>query len=352
VRRWLSISLLVVCLPLVATAQRSQATALDDVEAAFARIPIEGERFTADTHGLIPRPSYRTSVRNWFGLLNHFQGIQRLPGTPYIVMSGANPRGSKAELFVVRLDEDGGDLVTTITVDTVMTHAGGLSVEENILAVPVHGGTPRNAKVVFYDMTDPEHPLKLPVEIDRPGRKASAAAFSRLANGYFLVAVMSSFDGLPRRIDFYLSRGPALADGFVPQPVTWPVGEVQARPDQERTFSHFQTINFVRQTDGRLYLVGFHNRTATLAALPGRDYADLYEVIFPRGAIDGPSPILAKPSIVKASNHRMRCEDGYCNMDAAAGLYLDPQTGGLSVYAAPGWLKGDTVKLTLYKGGS
>ena len=164
------------------------------------------------------------------------------------------------------------------------------------------------------------------------------------------MAVLASFDGLPRRIDFYLSRGPSFEDGFVPQQVTWPVGEVRARPGQDRTFSHFQTINFVRQTDGRLYLVGFHNRTATLAALPGRDYADLYEVIFPRGTIDAPSPTLAKPSIVKASNRQLRCADGYCNMDAAAGLYLNPETRSLSVYAAPGWLKGDAVKLTLYRG--
>ena len=99
-RRWFSVSLFVVCLQLATTAQQQRATAaLDDVEAAFARIPVEGEHFTADTHGLIPRPSYRTSVRNLFGLLNHFQGIQRLPGTAYVVLSGANPRGSKAELF-------------------------------------------------------------------------------------------------------------------------------------------------------------------------------------------------------------------------------------------------------------
>ena len=91
----------------------------------------------------------------------------------------------------------------------------------------------------------------------------------------------SAFDGLPRRIDFYLSRTQTLVDGFAPEPVTWRVSEVQARPGQERTFSFFQAINFVNQADGGLFLVGFHNSFFSAAMLPGRDYADLYEVVFP-----------------------------------------------------------------------
>jgi hypothetical protein len=254
---------------------------------------------------------------------------------------------------VIRQNDDGtGDVVTHVDVDPVMWHTGGLSMLGPILAVPIHGGSPRQAKIVFYDLGNPEEPRKLPVEIDRPSRKASAVALTRLATGRYLAAVVAAFDGRPLRVDFYLSRTQALEDGFAPEPATWLVSEVQARPGQERTFDHFQAINIVRQADGRLFLVGFHNTFASASALPGRDYADLYEVVFPEESIHAEHPRLEKPVIVKIANRMMRCTGGYCNMDAAAGLYIDPHTLTLSVYAAAGWLDEGTMKLTVYRGES
>ena len=326
---------------------------VQDVEAAFARISVQGRHLTVSTNGRIPEPGYRVSFGNRFGLWNHFQGVQRLPGSEYLVVSGSNPRSSLSQLFVLRQDDDGtGEVVARIDVDPVMWHVGGLSVLESILAVPIHGGSPRQAKVVFYDLGNPEQPRKLPFEINRSSRKASATALTRLRNGHYLAAVVAQFDGLPLRIDFYLSRTQALEDGFAPEPAPWRVTEVQARPGQERTFDHFQAINFVSQADGRLFMVGFHNTFASASALPGRDYADLYEIVFPDAFLDAEHPRLEKPVIVKIANRMMRCTSGYCNMDAAAGLYIDPDTRTLSVYAGAGWLDEGTMKLTVYSGES
>jgi hypothetical protein len=324
---------------------------LDDVEAAFARISVQGRHLTARANGRIPEPSYRVSFKNRFGLWNHFQGVQRLAGTDYLVVSGSNPRASLGQLFLIRQDDSGsGEVVASIDVDSVMWHVGGLSMLGSILAVPIHGGSPRQAKIVFYDLGNPEEPRKLPVEIDRPSRKASATALTRLRNGHYLAAVVAQFDGRPLRVDFYLSRTQALEDGFDPEPATWLVSEVQARPGQERTFDHFQAINFVSQSDGRLFLVGFHNTFVSASTLPGRDYADLYEVVFPDASVLAEPPRLEKPAIVKVANRMMKCTSGYCNMDAAAGLYVDRDTQTLSVYAAAGWLDAGTMKLTVYPG--
>jgi hypothetical protein len=322
---------------------------VEDVEAAFARIEVRGRHLSARTNGLIPEPRYRVSLRNLFGLWNHFQGVQRPAGSNYLVVSGSNPRSSMGQLFVIRQDDTGnGDLVASIDVDPVMWHAGGLSMLGRILAVPIHGGSPLQARVVFYDLAIPEQPRRLPVEIRRPLRKASATALTRLASGHYLAAVLSAFDGLPRRIDFYLSLTRALEDGFTADPVTWRVSEVRARPGQERTFSHFQTINFVNQADGRLFLVGFHNSFFGASTLPGRDYADLYEVVFPDASVHREPPRLEKPAIFKAANQMLRCTEGYCNLDAAAGLYVDPDMKTFSIYAMAGWLNGDRLKLTVY----
>jgi hypothetical protein len=353
----LLVSLALCALPYRAAAQHATdgvgAPIVDDVEAAFASISVQGRHLTASANGRIPEPAYRVSFKNRFGLWNHFQGVQRLAGTDYLVVSGSNPRSSQGQFFVIRQDLSGtGEVVASIDVDPVMWHAGGLSMLGPILAVPIHGGSPRHAKVVFYDLGTPEHPQKLPVEIDRPSRKASAIALTRLKTGHYLAAVLAAFDGRPLRVDFYLSRTQALEDAFAPEPATWLVSEVQARPGQQRTFDHFQAINFVSQADGRLFLVGFHNTFSSASTLPGRDYADLYELVFPEASVEAEPPRLEKPVIIKVANRMMRCTGGYCNMDAAAGLYVDPDTHAFSVYAAAGWLNAGTMKLTVYSGES
>jgi hypothetical protein len=324
---------------------------LEDVEAAFAQIQVHGEHLKARTNGLIPKPRYRVSLRNWFGLLNHFQGIQRVPFTDYVMISGSNPRGGTADLFVARMTPgEDGQIVRRIEVDASMWHAGGLSVMNTILAVPLHQPSPRQGKIVFFDVTDATNPRKLAVEIARPGRKAGAVAVTDLSNGRVLVAVLSAFDGLPRRIDFYLSHTSALTDGFMPEPTTWRVSDVQARPGLDRTFSYFQSINFIRQSDGRLFLAGFHNKALSASILPGRDYADLYEVVFPSESMNGSPVKLAMPDVIKIGSRRLNCKGGFCNLDAAAGLFVEPDSRSMSVYAMPGWLDGDTVKATVYRG--
>jgi hypothetical protein len=347
-----------VCAALFATAWTTHAQSpaprlLADVEAAFARIEIHGEHLKARTNGLIPKPRYRVSLRNWFGLLNHFQGIQRVPFSDYLIISGSNPRSGTADLFVARMPPgEDGEIVRHLEIDAAMWHAGGLSVVNNILAVPLHQLSPRQGKIVFFDVSDPVNLRKLPVEIARPGRKAGAVAITDLADGRVLVAVLSAFDGLPRRLDFYLSRTSALTDGFTPEPAAWRVSEVQARPGQDRTFAYFQSINFIRQSDGRLFLAGFHNNVLSPTILPGRDYADLYEVVFPSGSLSTGGSLMkeAAPDVIKIGSRRLNCKDGFCNMDAAAGLFVDPDASSMSVYAMPGWLDGDTVKATVYRG--
>jgi hypothetical protein len=322
---------------------------VEDVEEAFSRIEVRGEGLAASVEGLIPEPWYQASLRNWFGFRNHFQGIQRIQDTDYLVMSGSNIHAPMGSLFIIRMNEDAASVVARIPIDPVMWHTGGLGMDGQILAVPIHGGSPLGSKVVFYDMANPVEPARLPVEIDRPGEKAYAVAFTRLPNDYYLAAVFADRDGLPRRLDFYLSRSTHLSDGFDPEAVRWFASEVEARNGQDSNFADFQSVNFIRQADGRLYLVGFLNTMPSMPFIPGKDYADLYEVVVPDEMARSESPRLARPALVKTANSRMYCKDGYCNMDAAAGIYVDPATRSLEVYAAPAWINGDRLKFTVYR---
>jgi len=325
------------------------APVVDDIVEAFSRLDARGEPMTAAVNGLIPAPWYQASFRNWFGFRNHFQGIQRVPGSDFLVMSGSNIHEPMGRLLVIRMEGESAYAVASVPVDAVLWHAGGLGMFGSVLAVPTFGDSPLRSKVVFYDMIRPEEPRRLPIEIERPGEKAYAAALTRMPNGRYLTAVLADRDGIPRRIDFYLSRSSDLTDGFNPEAVRWFTSEVVARDGQDRNFGDFQSVNFVRQADGRLYLVGFHNTVPSMPFIPGRDYADLYEVVMPDEMAKADVPVLARPSLVKTASTRMYCKDGYCNMDAAAGLYVDPESRAIEVYAATGWIDNDEIKYTVYR---
>ena len=337
---------------------------LGDVEATFLRIPAMGAPLVAWFGDGTQTSSYTTRVGNRFGFKNHFQSIQRLPGTHYLVVSGSDPNGPMSSLFVIRLSSRPNDdtvlgsnlrgegppprtdgVVARVLVDEMMWHAGGLATYGRVLAVPVYSSNPRQGRVLFYDMSDPEEPVRLPVQIERPGRKAYAVAMTRLANRHYLIAVLSDRDELSRRLDLYLSRTGELADGFGSEPVTWFAEFVTARAGQDANFGDFQNISFVQQTDGRIFLVGLHNTAPSMDILPGRDYADLYESDFSDSLTQSSSPTLREPTVTKIANRHLVCQGGHCNLDAAGGLYID-RDGGLAVYAATFWLDDNSLKLT------
>ena len=217
-----------------------------------------------------------------------FKAFNGCPQPGYLVISGSNRHGS--DLFIVRLAKDDppslgcdGEVVARIQLDDVLGHAGGLSMLGSILAVPMHGGSPRVAKVVFYDLAEPESPRRLPVEIARPGRKASATALTRLHNGHYLVAVLAAFDGLPLRVDFYLSRSTVLDDGFLPEPVCGASPVSKRAPVRiERSTTSSPSTSSGRRTDVCISSVST-TASGRRRILPGRDYADLYEVRVPEG---------------------------------------------------------------------
>ena len=178
-------------------------TVLDDVEAAFSRIETRGTHVTACASGLIPKPRTGQALPISFlacGItFKAFNGC-RSPAT----WRSRGPTGTRrisSSSVLLRTKSCGcdGEVVARIELDDVLGHAGGLSMLGSILAVPLYGGSPRSAKVVFYDLAEPEAPRRLPVEIARPGRKATATALTRLPNGHYLVAVLAAWDRLPRR---------------------------------------------------------------------------------------------------------------------------------------------------------
>ncbi|MEA3223938.1 MAG: hypothetical protein U9P49_12350, partial [Thermodesulfobacteriota bacterium] len=345
-----------------------------DVEAEFAGITTQGEKLAVWDNGLIPWPRYTQAVLNGIGIDNHFQGIQRLRKGPYVVISGSNIIDRVGSIFIARLGsrpsfgpfgsnlddsslppiED--KLVKMIELESdsgLLWHAGGMSVVGDILVVPDEEY--REAivsKVYFFDISDPEAPVMYDYYIDRTVEplkdKAGAVAMTKLPDGKFILATWDT-----RLLHFYLSNTSDITDGFdCENVVTWDKNDVQAIGGLEPSFAG-QTINFISQCNGELYLVALDGNNGDLGPyLPWLDienWAELFHVEFPEG------DYTKVPVITKVASRQMFCDEGpiapswripsYCDFVAAAGIYIDPE-GGLSIYSAPHHRNAGMIKLS------
>jgi len=364
---------------------------IKNVEAAFARISRRGDYLGAHPGSKIPQWLYTMNPKhNNDGYQNHFQGIQRLQDKNYVAISGGDWKKSKLSLFIIKMgsrpkkgpwwsnivtapEYPQTDLVVAaISLDDKHWHAGGMDVQGDILAVPIEYSPPHTIKklsgveapdygplqsssIMFFDLKDPEHPKKFPLEIKREETKAGAVALTRLQNGYFLVAAWTDSDKAPEkpaRLEFYLFEEKEFNnEDFQKKPDwTWYRDDEFAVGEQERNFSNFQSINFILQEDGQLYLVGLHNSGEGKPVLPfGKDYADLYVVEIHKNALKAKPVIVDEktPKITKVANLNFECKNRQCNFDAGAGVYI--HEGELFVYSVFHFRGGKGIKKGIIK---
>ncbi len=332
------------------------------VKAAFNRLFRRGDYSAFHDGQEIPWPRYTTDTGNGFGKDNHFQGVQRLGRGAHLVVSGSDPHRPRcSHVFIVCLASraargpwgsnlrlryrppERDKIVRTIGISRKYWHAGGLSVCGDIMALGVEGKKRSDgSRVLFYSMSDPENLRQFAHKIIRERKKAGAVALTRLENGFLLVAVLTR-----KTIDFYLSRTVDFFDGFSPTSVTWRTAALQFGRSGDENFGEYQTINFVTQSDGRLFLVGLHNTSRAAPVVPGRDYVDLFSVSLPR-SVTRATPVLDAPTITKVGKRQFFCHDGQCNMDGAAGLHVT-RSGELVIYSTFHWRMDGVVRFTEFR---
>ena len=341
---------------------RLDAPRVPQVKAAFNRLFRRGDHLAFHDGGKIPWPRYTADTGNGFGKDNHFQGVQRLGRGGHLVVSGGDPHRPRcSHVFVVRAASrvargpwgsnlrfrhrppERDKIVRTIGVSRKYWHAGGVSVCGDIMALGIEGKKSSDgSRVLFYSMGDPDDPRQFAHKIIRKRKKAGAVALTRLENGFFLVAVLTG-----KTIDFYFSRTVDFFDGFSPTLVTWRTAALQVGWGGDENFGKYQTINFVTQSDGRLFLLGLHNTSPAAPVVPGRDYVDLFGVSLPR-SVTRATPSLDTPTITKVGKRQFFCYDGQCNMDGAAGLHVT-QSGELVVYSTFHWRMDGVVRFNEFR---
>lgn len=295
---------------------------------------------------------------------NHWQGLQRLMsgGGNYLAVSRSIPSESTDVAFAIiemgsrnadglrfrsnRLGpsdfedtppplEDG--IAALVPHEPGYTHAGGIQVLGNILAVPFEGseqvpiipgcpcflaGCPCNtigsSKVVFYDLADPLNPVRLQNDVDHTpfSFEAGTASLGRLADGRILL-VIGRADA--NTLDFYVSTTTDARTTAYEWFDTWNEDELLGGDSE---FGNYQNLSILAQCDGTLHLIGTHENSSIGV---GEDFVDLYRLENAAGN---------DVRITKVANKHLFCDyrgDNNCNLDAAGGIYVDPE-GRLFIY--------------------
>ena len=124
------------------------------------------------------------------------------------------------------------------------------------------------AQVMFFDVSDPMNPVKLPSVIDRPGKTAGAVGIVRQANGKWLAMVG---DGDNNNIDLYVEGD----DGSFSLVASWGKQELLKDAGVEGGYKSYQNMNVLLQSDGQIFMVC----TALSSMFMGSDYFDLFSVL-------------------------------------------------------------------------
>lgn len=196
--------------------------------------------------------------------------------------------------------------------DAGFTHAGGIQAVGNFVTIPLENDA--ESKIVIFDFSKPEVPVRKTSVTHRESNEAGTASLAKLADGRF-VLVFGRKDA--EELDFYVSDTTDLATTNFQPFDTW------TKPEIGGSFREYQSLNFVTQCDGALFLVGTHESSALSTG--GEDFADLYSVHNAGGNQVALSPRGSKhlycgyPSLGGSTS-----ANTHCNFDAAGGVYVPP----------------------------
>jgi len=275
--------------------------------------------------------------------LSHFQSIKMIRKAngarpEFIVAAAGDSRSWKSQLFIAQHPIDASltdqwKIIKAITLndnpdENDLWHPGGMDISGTYLAVPVEDWLIKDylskelypgvlkhyesrSKIMFFDISDPANPKRLPISIERNSGYCPAIAFTRLSNGHYLVYTNGAGD-------IHISKTTKLTDGFEQ------VGTIDDSGGQNLSFI---TIG----SQGDLYLVATKNASRAAPVVSGKNIARLFKFNFDLSTKTG--------SLTFITEHSCDCGGGGifglgadfgCNFNAAANV--TPMGGLLGIY--------------------
>lgn len=218
-----------------------------------------------------------------------------------------------------------------------MKHGGGLQAVGNILGVPFdqkkvpwYRKTPKESKIVLFDVSNPASPTVR--KVISMNNKAGAVGMTKLANGNYLM-VVGGFDGdmslkfceLDSNLDivdtvYWNEERDGLMSGTSWS--CWPGSGIIGTA----CGAGYQSLTLVNQCDGKIFMIGMHAETKGGS---GYDRADLIELVSINGGRMGMKKVFE-------SNDFLCGQWGggaQCDFQAAGSAYVD-RDGNLILYSA------------------
>jgi hypothetical protein len=224
-------------------------------------------------------------------------------------------------------------------------HAGGFSVLDHVLVVPLErkfkldGETVYNSKIIFIDTSTLDNPQRAQYEITRTGRAAGASALVQLNNHKYLCAVWTDADSLDDRFDFYLSQSD---DVYGPYDF---IGSIKGSKIEsvKKDKPKFQNINFIQESSGRLFLVGFSNKNPLVSV--GDNYGYLMEVFADNLNHKVDAINIEAPALQYLHKKFFGKAHSYCDFSASAGAHVSTE-GQVIIYGGHHFRRSGMLKLS------
>lgn len=314
------------------------ATCLRDVPKSFAQLKTEGVTLAIGDGAVFQGDEtyqYAFHKENNLGLDNHFQGVVRYG--PYVYIAGGDRKTRKAHLLIAHmasqetsgpwranLDAQGqparGDrFVRKLDITQgVHWHGGGIDRHGTILAVPVENTKSeigaRGSTILFWELSTPMTPKLLNVTLQSSEIAHAVGLTRRPGDQRFLLVRWDD-----RKLDFFLSKGPSLADGFPQEPhASWQRSALQVDTKEVgEKGMHGQAISLLSQCDGTIFALMNDNTSRLPFGETGVNFLDLYRFDFPQ------NDLRQMPTIHKVASRAFSCPEQRCNFTAAGGAFVD-----------------------------
>ena len=313
------------------------------------------------------------------GIDNHFQGIQRCKdGKSFISTAGAK-NTQEGHLFITsinsylnrmppsgkrikrKVDYETGPIGNNSLVRSTPAldahigsyeietgnywHAGGFSILDHVAVVPVEykvrvGNVwTYNSKILFLDIEDLSNPKRNAYQIMRQGKLAGATSIIQLSNGLFICAVWTDSDTLGHRFDFYISQS---SDVFSNYRL---IGSVAGKEIDivKKDKPKFQSINFVKEQSGKIFLLAFSNTSPLPSKGENRGY--LIEVFTDQMFTANTVVRTGHPTLSFIAKKSFGKAHSYCDFSASAGVHITSD-GQLIVYGGHHYRRASKLKFS------
>jgi len=262
-----TLSLVLLLSNICAVAQEEQC--IPNVASSIKRIKTKGSSMKIHTKNFFEKDEYTSRMQNLFGFNNHFQGVAYDEANKSFIISGGDVKKLQGDLIVTKKEgfrEHSVSQRIHTAGDRSHWHAGGVTIRDNTLIVPVETLNKENgtAEVYFYDLSKGKTLVLMDTKITLDHQKTGSVdiTFNAKEKRYYLFAFSTDM------FTIYKSYSNKISDGFELDRIV------------ETNFYSGSNVKVLKQCDGELFFADLSGKLLFSRFFRKKDYIKLYKYDF------------------------------------------------------------------------